>query len=315
MAMDPNRLLVLRAVARTGGVKPAARALHLTPSGVSQHVSKLEAEAGVALVDRTRRGGGRSLVLTAAGRALADQAEQLAAALASAQRRVDLYKEQQGGTVRIGGFASVLNQVVAHAVVSLSLTDADIEPRIFEVDEDEGLRQLAAGELDLLLSELPQPDDPPRPRTLVETDLMRDPFRIVVPASWSAEVGADEILTGPWVLSSGRSAARQALERVATAQGVSLDVRHTAVQSGTMLALIAAGLAAGIIPQLTLTHLEHGQVRVHPGPLDPGGRTLTVLHPRDRLQAAAERTLVELRRQAATEEQVIHAGSPPTEPG
>jgi molybdate transport repressor ModE-like protein len=308
--MDPNRLLVLRAVARTGGVKPAARALHLTPSGVSQHLSKLEAEAGVPLVDRSRRGGGRSLVLTAAGRGLADRAEQLAAALASAEREVDLHKEQRGGTVRIGGFASVLNQVVASTVVSLSFTDPDIDPRIFEVGEEEGLAHLGKAGLDLLLSERPGPDDPPRPRTLVETDLVRDPFRIVVPASWPTDIAAEDILRGPWVLSSGRSASREALERVATDHTVSLDVRHGAVQAGTMLALVAAGLGAGIIPQLTLSYLEHGQVRVHPGPLDPGSRTITVLHHRDRASAATERVLDELRRQAAAEEQVIHAGTP-----
>lgn len=76
-----------------------ARALHLTPSGVSQHLSKLEAEAGVPLVDRTRRGGGRTLTLTPAGRALADQAEHLATAMSSAERELDRFEEHRGGTV------------------------------------------------------------------------------------------------------------------------------------------------------------------------------------------------------------------------
>lgn len=308
MAMDPNRLLILRAVHRTGGVLPAARALHLTASGVSQHLAKLEVEAGVPLVDRTRRGGGRTLALTAAGRVLAEQAEQLAAALASVHREVDLFKEQRGGTVRIGGFASVLNQVVAHTVVSLGLTDPDIDPRIFEVDETIGLTHLATGELDLLLSERPGPHQPPRPANVDETDLMRDPFRIVVPATWADDIGADDILTGPWVLPSSDSASRQALERVSTAHGVTLDVRHIAHQAGTMLALVSAGLGAAIIPQLTLTHHAHGQVRIHPGPLDPGTRTITALHLTDSSTPALQRVLPELRRQATNEEQAIQTG-------
>ena len=303
--MDPNRLLILRAVQRTGGVLPAARALHLTASGVSQHLSKLEAEAGVPLVDRSRRGGGRPLRLTAAGRALADQAEQLAAALASAQREVDLFKEQRGGTIRVGGFASVLNQIVAHTVVSLALTDPDIDPRIFEVEEADGVGQLAAGKLDLLLAEKPEPHHPARPASLVETDLMRDPYRVVVPVAWPEQITAEEILSGPWVLPSSESPSRQALERVATAHGVTLDVRHIAHQAGTMLALVSAGLGAAIIPQLTLTHHAHGQVRFHPGPLDPGARTITVLRPRDTDPPAVDRLLPELRRQAAAEEQAL----------
>lgn len=112
---------------------------------------KLEVEAGVALVDRSLRGGARTLALTPAGRSLADQAEQLAAALASAEREVDRFKEQRGGTVRIGGVTCVLSSVVARAVVSVALTDPGIDPRIFEVDESDGLEQLTADELDLLL--------------------------------------------------------------------------------------------------------------------------------------------------------------------
>ena len=46
MRVDPHRLLVLRAVLRAGGVQPAARALFLSPSAVSQHLTRLEAETG-----------------------------------------------------------------------------------------------------------------------------------------------------------------------------------------------------------------------------------------------------------------------------
>ena len=68
MTLDPRRLLVLRAVHRHGGVLAAAERLGLTPSAVSQHLARLEAETGLALVDRSRLGGGRSLAGSAAGR-------------------------------------------------------------------------------------------------------------------------------------------------------------------------------------------------------------------------------------------------------
>ena len=106
MRIDPHRLLILRAVQRAGGVLPASRALYLTPSAVSQHLTRLEAETGLSLVDRTRRGGGRSLALTAAGRALAEQGERVAEVLAEAERaarigevlrelKLDIHKEKK----------------------------------------------------------------------------------------------------------------------------------------------------------------------------------------------------------------------------
>src|SRR5918995_3264334 len=97
MRIDPHRLLVLRAVQRAGGVLPASRALYLSPSAVSQHLTRLEAETGLSLVDRTRRGGGRSLALTAAGRALAEQGERVAEVLAGAQGAARAVRGERSG--------------------------------------------------------------------------------------------------------------------------------------------------------------------------------------------------------------------------
>src|SRR5919109_4667642 len=115
MRIDPHRLLVLRAVQRAGGVLPASRALYLTPSGVSQHLTRLEEETGLSLVDRTRRGGGRSLALTAAGRALADQGERVAEVLAEAERTAIALRGERSGPVRIGGVATGLCRLVRPA--------------------------------------------------------------------------------------------------------------------------------------------------------------------------------------------------------
>src|SRR6185503_11833349 len=99
MRLDPHRLLVLRAVQRAGGVVPAARALYLSPSAVSQHLSRLEAETGLSLVDRT------------------------AMAL----------RGERSGPVRIGGFATVLRRLVGPAVLDLAISEPSIVPTVSEV--------------------------------------------------------------------------------------------------------------------------------------------------------------------------------------
>ena len=113
MQPDPHRLLVLRAVRRTGSMQAAAAALHLTPSGVSQHLSRLESETGLELLDRSHRGGGRSVRLTGAGVALAERADGVAAALAEAEREIALLRDGSAGVVRIGGFSSALSRLLA----------------------------------------------------------------------------------------------------------------------------------------------------------------------------------------------------------
>lgn len=279
MSLDPHRLLVLRAVRRAGGVLAAARLLHLTASGVSQHLAKLEAEAGVALVDRTQRGGGRSLRLTAAGHALADHAERIADALADAERELAARSGRPSGALRVGGFSVALSELVAPIAMQLAVTDPALQAHIYEVTEAEGFAMVAAGDLDLMLAEGPGPNSPPRPPGLTEVDVLRDPFHVVLPLAWAPVTEPAQLLARTWITTSYDSATRRALERLCAEHGIALDSRDIGEgTSRTLLAMVANGLGAAIIPELTLGQNPNPDIRISDGVLDPGARMITVLH-------------------------------------
>jgi DNA-binding transcriptional LysR family regulator len=296
MLIDPHRLLVLRAVQRAGGVLPASRALFLTPSAVSQHLTRLEAETGLSLIDRTRRGGGRTLGLTAAGRALAEQGERLAEVLAEAERAAMALRGERSGPVRIGGFSTILRRLVGPAVVDLAIAEPAIVPAVTEVDAASGLAQLRAGELDLLLLER-RPDAAP-PRGVATEDLLRDPYRVVVPTSWPVDDDPETVLGGRWIAGHEGTPARAALDALAAAVGAQPDIRHLCDEYTSMLALVGAGLGAAVVTDLVLDFLPPTNVRVTAGPLDPGARIIFVAHRRGRAEpgAAAAATLEALRR-------------------
>jgi molybdate transport repressor ModE-like protein len=287
MTVDPHRLLVLRAVQRAGGVQAAARALYLSPSAVSQHLARLETETGLSLVDRTQRGGGRKLVLTAAGRELAERGERVAEVLAEAESAVMALRGERSGPVRIGGFATVLRRLVGPAVVDLAIAEPAIVPTVTEVNERAGLAQLRAGELDLLILE--RWPDAPLPRGVATVDLMRDAYRIAVPASWP---DGTDVLRGPWIVGSEGTAARASLEALASAEGARLDVRHSCDEFASVLALVAAGLGAALVTDLVLDLLPIGGVRVLASPLDVGARLVYVAHRRGRAEPGPAATAV-----------------------
>jgi DNA-binding transcriptional LysR family regulator len=299
MRIDPHRLLVLRAVQRAGGVVPASRALYLSPSAVSQHLTRLEAETGLSLVDRTRRGGGRSLELTAAGRALAEQGERVAEVLAGAERAAMALRGERSGPVRIGGFATVLRRLVGPAVTDLAIAEPAIVPTVIEVGEADGLAQLRAGELDLLILER-RPDATP-PRGVVAEDLLRDAYRVVVPASWAVHDDAETLFGGRWIAGHKGIPARAALDALAAAAGTTPDIRHLCNDFTSTLALVGAGLGAALVTDLVLDFLPVTNVRVSAGPLDPGARIIYVAHRRGRAEpgATATATLEALRAHAA----------------
>ena len=299
MRIDPHRLLVLRAVQRAGGVLPAARALYLSPSAVSQHLTRLEAETGLSLVDRSRRGGGRRLALTAAGQTLAQQGERVAEVLAEAERAAMALRGERSGPVRIGGFATVLRRLVGPAVVDLAIAEPSIVPTVTEVGEADGLAQLRAGELDLVVLER-RPDAPP-PRGVVAEDLLRDSYRVVVPASWPVHDDPETLLRGRWIAGHEGTPARAALDALAAAAGIQPDIRHLCDEFTSMLALVGAGLGAAVVTDLVLEFLPLTNVRVSAGPLDPGARIIYAAHRRGRAEpgATAAATLEALRAHAA----------------
>lgn len=303
MPIDPHRLLVLRAVHRTGSVRSAAAALHLTASGVSQHLTRLEAETRLTLLDRTRRGGGRTVALTTAGLALADRAEEVASALAGAQHEVDRMREGTEGTVRVGGFPTALGSFVVPALQELAVSDPALRVQVVEVDVDEGVQLLRAGELDLLLAERfaeTTAPDTARPG-LEEHDLRRDPFRIVVPRVWATPATLEELLTGPWV-TTPRHPVRHVLERLADGHGVATGYRHLCTEAGTVLALVAAGLGAAIVPELALSSRPTDGVDTWAPAVDLGARILTVIGPGSRHRSAATRRFHRLVREIASRE-------------
>lgn len=85
-----DQLLVLETVARTGSFAAAARELHRVPSAVSYTVKALEEALDLALFDRS----GHTVALTAAGRAILEEATQV---LGRARRLERLAASLSGG--------------------------------------------------------------------------------------------------------------------------------------------------------------------------------------------------------------------------
>ncbi|MET7997857.1 LysR family transcriptional regulator [Amycolatopsis sp. NPDC005232] len=130
--MDLGRLRTLREFADRGSVTAAARALHCTPSAVSQQLRALQTEVGLPLTEPD----GRGLRLTDAGRALVGRADEVLAALDRAESELDTYRSAPRGRVRIAIFQSaglmllpgLLTRVAAFDGLEVDVRDVDMTP-------------------------------------------------------------------------------------------------------------------------------------------------------------------------------------------
>ena len=101
--MDDLRLLkVLREVALRGSFSAAADALSYSQPAVSQQIARLEAQAGVKLLERQHKG----IELTPAGEALVRHTERILAQLAEAQAELTEIASSARGRLRLASFAT-----------------------------------------------------------------------------------------------------------------------------------------------------------------------------------------------------------------
>ena len=263
MHISPDRLLILRAVAASGGVGAAARQLHLAPSGISQHLARLERETGLVLVDRFHSGGQRPLRLTAAGQRLAAHGGRLADVLADAAEDIYAMSERLSGTVNVGG-----------VLLGDDPSGRAGDPRSRAASP----RRTGAGARG---QRGPGAVRSPRRGPRCGSRRGREPGRPVHPSWTRAHLaprrpvpgrGArrpgrcrrslDDLASRPWISGPPGTAVQLVLDRVRRSTGLDLPATHVCEEFAAVLALVEAGLGASIVPALALPVEERPGLRL-----------------------------------------------------
>jgi DNA-binding transcriptional LysR family regulator len=243
---DVRLLASFTRVAKLGSITRAAVELGYVPSAVSQHITALEHRLGGALLF-TRKPGSR-LVLTAAGRALADAADDMlsaAAVFGDVARRV---ADGDGVVLRIGAYGTALSFLLPDTLAALSQS----RPRAFvetvEIEPADGVALIDSGELDILIAHRYLAEE--QPPSGENTDLRmlgREPLLPVTGAVNGLRQLAD-CADADWVAGSRRDVDRQLLLRWAGQVGFHPRVSHETRDCHTAVELIVSGLAVGLLP-------------------------------------------------------------------
>ncbi|WP_424683435.1 LysR family transcriptional regulator [Frateuria sp. YIM B11624] len=147
-AVSLRDLALVQAVHRHGSFNSAARAMHISPSGLSHQVQKVEQALGAPLFER----GGRRIVPTAGGQLLLERIAVVLDAAEHLQQAARAGTVAFGGELRLGVPASLGPYLLPHLVepfpqhfpaARLSLSEG--KPRGL-------LRRLHEGELDAVLA-------------------------------------------------------------------------------------------------------------------------------------------------------------------
>ena len=144
------------AVADAGKVSLAGTALGVSQSAITTSMQALEAEVGIKLVNRHRRG----VNLTQEGYQFLSHARKILAAVSDATRTLKNSNKNLKGTIRLGAPPMVAAYFLPSALTHFQRVYPNVELEIAEFERVEIERGLVEGRLDLgllILSTLPNP--------------------------------------------------------------------------------------------------------------------------------------------------------------
>jgi DNA-binding transcriptional LysR family regulator len=249
--LDLRRLRLLRELQARGTLTAVADALSYSPSSVSQQLSELEREAGVALLERV----GRGVRLTDAANVLVEHAGALLARMEQAEADMAASAGAVVGTVRIASFQTAAVGLLPAALTTIAAAYPALRVEVVHAETGPALRGLALGQVDLVVGieydHVPEPRDPgiARERLLGERMLLALPpghrrgrgTRAVALADLAGEA---------WGAGTVGGHAALVTRACNLLGGFQPDLRHHADDLLVLRALVAAGHAVTFLPEL-----------------------------------------------------------------
>jgi DNA-binding transcriptional LysR family regulator len=283
---DLPRLRILLAVMESGSVSAAADELHLSPSGVSQQLKKLETEVGIPLLQRHARG----MHPTEAGHILAAHARRALRELDAARSDLDEIAGLKRGQLDLGTFPTVASSFLPIAIRAFKQRYPAIQLRVHSARRDTLIRLLEEGTVALsLLWDFPWDritNDKLRLRKLFD-----DPMVLVVahdhPLVDAGEVGMRALAEEEWILRADDHPVVEVMRRASSRAGFQPKVAFYANDYAEAQAMVSVGLGVALIPRTAMAN-QHPNVRVIPLGKAVPKRRILVGYRQERVPGAAE---------------------------
>lgn len=270
--LDLKRLATLSEVARRGSFSAAAESLSFTPSAVSQQMSSLARDMGVALFERTPRG----MRLTESAEALVAHTHAVFARLGEAQGELEAIAGGVGGRLRLGSFPTATIAFVAQSIDAFRRRQPGVSVQFADGEPCESVMRLKERELDLaVLFEFDHwtaGTDYDGHAVCADRDidcvaLFEDPLRVVLPRGHPlataaslrlGDLAGQRIVGGPSECSPWGTDLRHlcALAHV----DVEFESCYRTADPSALQAIVATGRGITLVPELALSTVHAGTV-------------------------------------------------------
>ena len=247
LLVELHQLRYLVSAVEEGSFTAAAAREHLSQSGISAQVAKLEREVGQRLLQR-----GRTIRLTAAGEAVLPLARAALAATAEIEVAAAELSDLRRGKVRMGMILGCAIPPFLDAVASFQMAYPGVDLGLREDDSDRLQAQVLAGELDMALVGYAGQVL----AGLTAAVLVDEPLAAIVPEGhrWAgaAPLELADLTEEPIISLRRGTGVRGALDASCAVAGLDLRLALEASSPETILGLARRGAGVAVLSQSIL---------------------------------------------------------------
>lgn len=239
--MDVRQLSAIVAIADHGSFSAAARALYTVQSNVSAHISRLEKELGVTLVDRANGG------LTEDGSRVVERARRVLNEIDDISADMTSRHADVSGQMRMGVIGTTARWLLPALLNRLSHDHPNVRAIVQEGATSALVPNVISGELNAAVVHLPIDD----PELVVDPLFAEDLLLLVAdthPLAHRAAVPMEDLDDMALLLPPTGSALRRVLDRAAASRQITLRAQAEIDGVRLMASLAFDGFGAAIVP-------------------------------------------------------------------
>lgn len=257
--MNLKQLEVFVAVAETGSFSKGADISCITQSTVSQHISALEHQLGLRLLDRT----GKGAFPTPAGKALLKLARQVMADVDRIHHELMRFKDVQDVTLSVGGSSIPGSYMIPDALPVLTKRFPRMAINLMEGDSHDILDKLAREEVEIGIVGATFPDKgfSFKPFAREHLILVAGPNH---PLASSTPIAPQQLQEADFILREPGSGTGKSVAEALRANGIdegTLRARARLGSNESVKHVVAGGLGVSFVSELSVRkELERGEL-------------------------------------------------------
>lgn len=241
-----RQLQLFQALADTGSVTAAARALHVTQPTASMQLKEISQQVGLPLYEVI----GKKVHLTEVGEELADTARSLSARWDAFEQSVSAFKGLARGKLRIA-VVSTAQYFMPRLIGSFCQRHPEVDVALEILNRDGVVQRLKHHLDDLYIMSMPPTD-----MDLQDEVLMSNPLVLIAPQhdDWAErqDLTLRELRTRRFILREAGSGTRMAVDRFFRSQRFRPEVRLELGSNEAVKEAVAGGLGLGIVSRHAL---------------------------------------------------------------